>query len=161
LFELLLGARILAAQLSPLLSATAAPGASTRDAVESRLSTISFETRLASQQAIEEVYWKHRIWPAENPKPKPPLEAVMPLEVIRAKVEDSLRLSNALEAYWGQPITGAQLQAEIDRQSRDSKQPEVLKELWAALDNDPQVIAETLARPALAERLARNWYENG
>jgi len=34
-------------------------------------------------------------------------------------------------------------------------------ELWAALRNDPQLIAETLARPALAERLARNWYENG
>jgi N-acetylneuraminic acid mutarotase len=76
-------------------------------------------------------------------------------------VEDSLRLSNALEAYWGQPITGAQLQAEIERQARDSRQPEVLVELWAALHNDPQLIAETLARPALAERLARNWYENG
>src|SRR4029450_6857445 len=89
-----------------LLSATAAPKALTREAVESGLSTISFETRLASQRAIEEVYWKHRIWPAENPKPKPALEAVMPLEAIRAKVEDNLRLSNALEAYWGQAITG-------------------------------------------------------
>src|SRR6476659_6233689 len=88
-----------------LLSATVAPGAPTREAVESGLPTISFETRLAAQRAIEEVYWKHRIWPAENPKPKPPLEAVMPLEVIRARVEDSLRLSNALEAYWGQAIT--------------------------------------------------------
>jgi hypothetical protein len=38
-----------------LLSATAAPGAPTREAVESGLSTISFVTRLASQRAIEEV----------------------------------------------------------------------------------------------------------
>ena len=103
------------ATLALLLSATAAPGAPTREAVESGLSTISFETRLASHRAIEEVYWKHRIWPVENPKPKPPLEAVMPLDAIRAKVEDSLRLSNALEAYWGQAITGPQLQAEIER----------------------------------------------
>ena len=143
-----------------LLSATAAPATPTRAAVESGSSTISFETRLAAQRAIEEVYWKHRIWPAENPKPKPPLEAVMPAEAIRAKVEDSLRLSNALEAYWGQAITGAQLQAEIERQAQDSKQPEVLLELWAALHNDPHLIAEILARPPLAERLARNWYEN-
>ena len=144
-----------------VLGRTTAPGAPTREAVESGLSTISFETRLTSQRAIEEVYWKHRIWPAENPKPKPPLEAVHALEnlILRARVEDSLRLSNALEAYWGQAITGPQVQAEIERQARDSKQPEVLLELWAALHNDPHLIAEILARPPLAERLARNWYE--
>ena len=109
----------IAAVATSLLAAPAAhsaPGAPRRDGVENRPPTIGFETRLASQRAIEEVYWKHRIWPAENPKPKPPLEAVMPLELIRARVEDSLRLSNALEAYWGQAITGAQLQAEIERQ---------------------------------------------
>ena len=33
-----------------LLSATAAPGAPTREAVEGGLSTISFETRLAAQK---------------------------------------------------------------------------------------------------------------
>ena len=27
--------------------------------------------RVAFQQAIEEVYWRHRIWPTENPDPKP------------------------------------------------------------------------------------------
>jgi N-acetylneuraminic acid mutarotase len=144
-----------------LLSASAALGAPTGQTVESGLPTVSFETRLACQRAIEEVYWKHRIWPVENPNPKPALDAVMPLDAIRARVEDSLRLSNALEAYWGQAITGAQLQVEIERQAQDSRQPEILRELWAALHNDPQLIAETLARPALAERLARNWYESG
>ena len=29
----------------------------------------------------------------------------------------------------------------------------------AALGNDPRLIAEMLARPALVQRLARNWYE--
>ena len=33
-----------------------------------------------------------------------------------------------------------------------------LRELFAALGNDPFVIAECLARPALAERLLSNWY---
>ena len=79
--------------------------------------------------------------------------------MIKARVEEALRLSNALEIYWGQAITGAQLQTEIERQARDSRQPEVLRELWTALHNDPQLIAETLARPALAERLVRSWYE--
>ena len=37
--------------------------------------------------------------------------------------------------------------------ARDTKQPEVLRELFEALGNDPAVIAECLARPILAERL--------
>ena len=42
--------------------------------------------------------------------------------------------------------------------AKHTKQPEVLHELFAALGNDPFVIAECLARPALADRLLRNWY---
>src|SRR5438270_5036421 len=41
----------------------------------------------------------------------------------------------------------------MDRMARDTKQPEVLRELFEALGNDPAVIAECLARPVLAERL--------
>ena len=36
--------------------------------------------------------------------------------------------------------------------ARDTKQPEVLRELFHALGDDPAVIAECLARPVLAER---------
>src|SRR5262249_51625436 len=34
----------------------------------------------------------------------------------------------------------------------------ILRELFAALGNDPFVIAECLARPALSQRLLTNWY---
>ena len=37
--------------------------------------------------------------------------------------------------------------------AQHTKQPEVLRELFEALGNDPFVIAECLARPVLAERL--------
>ena len=74
------------------------------------------------------------------------------------KVEDYLRNSQALEDYWQQPITPKQLQAEMDRMATQSKRPGVLRELFAALGNDPYVIAECLARPALADRLARSLY---
>ena len=40
--------------------------------------------------------------------------------------------------------------------ARNTKQPEVLRELFEALGNDPFVIAECLARPAVAERLVAN-----
>jgi hypothetical protein len=42
----------------------------------------------------------------------------------------------------------------MDRMAQHSKQPEVLRELFEALGNDPFVIAECLARPVLAERFA-------
>ena len=72
---------------------------------------------------------------------------------IEKKVEDYLRNSQALEDYWQRPITADQLQAEMERMASHTKQPEVLRELFEALGNDPFVIAECLARPVLTERL--------
>ena len=73
---------------------------------------------------------------------------------IEKKVEDYLRNSQALVTeYWHRPITPEQLQAEMERMARNTKQPEVLRELFEALGNDPFVIAECLARPVLTERL--------
>src|SRR5262249_49930231 len=67
-----------------------------------------------------------------------------------------LRDSLALQGY-GQSITGEQLQTEMDRMARNTKQPEVLRELFEALGNDPSVIAECLARSVLSERLVANF----
>ena len=38
---------------------------------------LTFAERLAYQRAIEEVYWRHRIWPEERLDPKPPLDSVI------------------------------------------------------------------------------------
>src|SRR2546430_17284407 len=120
--------------------------------------TLTFEERVSYQRAIEEVYWRHRIWPKERPDPKPSLDAVMSQAQLEKKVADYLRNSQALEAYWQRPITAEQLQAEMERMATHTRQPEVLRELFEALGNDPFVIAECLARRALAERLITNWY---
>ena len=74
------------------------------------------------------------------------------------KVSDYLQKSQLLADYWHRPLTAQQLQAEMDRMAQHTKQPEVLRELFAVLGNDPFVIAECLARPALTERLLTNWY---
>jgi N-acetylneuraminic acid mutarotase len=123
----------------------------------SQLRTFSFADRVAFQRAIEDVYWRHRIWPRENPNPKPSLDAVMSQAQLENKVAGYLRDSLALENYWRQPITAEQLQAELDRMARDTKQAGVLRELFEALGNDPAVIAECLGRPILAERLMSNF----
>ena len=126
-------------------------GNATKSANQTRM--ITFAERVAYQRAIEEVYWRHRIWPKENPYPKPSLDAVMSQAQLEKKVGDYLRAAQALEDWWQRPITSEQLQAELNRMTENTKQPEVLRELFNALGNDPFVIAECLARPIVSERL--------
>src|SRR5262245_40949850 len=118
--------------------------------------TLSFAERVAYQTAIEDVYWRHRIWPKARPDPKPSLDALMSQATIEQKVQDYLRNSELLEQEAQTPITADQLQTEMERMASHTKQPEVLRELFAALGNDPFVIAECLARPVLAERFANS-----
>src|SRR6476619_3435848 len=130
------------------------PEAATKDAKR----TLTLEERVSYQRAIEDVYWRHRIWPKESPNEKPSLDAVMSESQLENKVADYLRKSQALEDYWHRPITAEQLQAEMDRMAKHTRQPDVLRELFEALGNDPVIIAECLARPALDDRLLSSWY---
>jgi N-acetylneuraminic acid mutarotase len=115
--------------------------------------TLTFEERVGYQRAIEDVYWRERIWPKENADPKPQFDAVISQAQLEKKVTDYLHKSQALGEYWPRPITTQQLQAEMDRMAQNTRQPEVLQELFEALGNDPFVVAECLARPLLVERL--------
>jgi len=119
--------------------------------------TLTFKERVGYQRAIEDVYWRHRIWPKGRPDAKPSLDAVISQAQLEKKVGNYWRKSQALENYWQQPITAAQLQIEMERMARDTKQPQMLRELFESLGNDPLVIAECLARPILSERLVTNF----
>jgi len=55
---------------------------------------LTFTERVAYQRAIEEVYWRHRIWPrsrGERPDAKPSLDVVMSQAQLEKKVTDYLR----------------------------------------------------------------------
>jgi hypothetical protein len=119
---------------------------------------LTFDERVQAQEAIERVYWSHRIWPKENSTPKPALSSAMSDEAIRSKVRDYLEKSSALDVVWHRPITGEQLQAELDRMARNTHDGATLRELFEALGDDPTLIAETLARDTLAVRLVRDLY---
>src|SRR6185295_19657781 len=84
-----------------------------------RARDLSFEDRVAAQRAIERVYWSHRIWPRENPAPKPPLSSQVSESDLQRTVEEYLRKSSALEILWGRTVGASELQAEIDRMARD------------------------------------------
>jgi hypothetical protein len=75
---------------------------------------LTFEERVSYQRAIEDVYWRHRVWPNERPDPKPSLDAVMSQGQLGKKVQRYLRKSQAPEDYWQRPITAEQLQAEME-----------------------------------------------
>ena len=149
LFLLLVSTTAAASMVSSTMLAFFRPETSTKVSE----TTPTFAQRVAYQRAIEEVYWRHRIWPKQRPDTKPPLDAVMSRAQLENKVAGSLQDSLVLEGYRQKPITPEQLQAEIDRMARHTKQPQVLQELFEALGNDPAVIAECLARPVLTERL--------
>jgi len=148
LIALLLCTAAAASMVSGTMLAFFRPEASTKVSQK----TLTFAQRISYQRAIEEVYWRHRIWPKERPDPKPSLDAVMSQGQLEKKVAEYLRNSQALEDYWQRPITAEQLQTEMERMAQHTKQPEVLHELFEALGSDPFVIAECLARPVLAER---------
>ncbi|OGF61970.1 MAG: hypothetical protein A2Y62_20840 [Candidatus Fischerbacteria bacterium RBG_13_37_8] len=120
--------------------------------------SLSYEERMQCKKIVERIYWEHRIWPKDNKTPKPLFENVMLEEILRSKVENDLRKSNVLYMYWQRPITGEQLQAEIERIAMQTKNPSLIKEIWNALNNNPSKIAECFARPILADRLVRSWY---
>ncbi len=115
--------------------------------------TLTFAERVAYQRAIEEVYWRHRIWSKENRDPKPSLDAVMSPAQLEKRVENYLRKSQLVADQRGSAITASELQAEMDRMAQHTKEPDVLRELFEALGDDPHVIAECLARPILVEHV--------
>ncbi|HZM70309.1 MAG TPA: hypothetical protein VFB95_08085, partial [Candidatus Cryosericum sp.] len=139
-----------AALVAPILFITPATGAPAR--------RLTFEERVAARRAVEEVYWRHRTWPQENRSPKPDLSSVLTPGQVRARVADDLRKSNALETFWRRAISSGLIQTELNRMADQTRDPRMLHELFAALGNDPRLIAETLARPALADRLIRSFY---
>ena len=122
------------------------------------LAAPGIDERVDYQSRIEQVYWRHRIWPEQNQNPKPAFSRIMPSSAIRAKVEMNLAKERLLAEYWGVTISADAIQAELDRMTRTSKAPSRLRELFEVLDNDPAVIREILVKPLLVDRAIRERY---
>ena len=125
--------------------------------IESGLRKLTIEERVTRQRAIEEVYWRHRIRPDSNERAKIDFEQVVSSGLLTAKVEKYLHQSEALTAGMSLDASAERelLQAEMDRMAAQTRRPDVLRELYRALDDDPLLIAECLARPILIDRLSR------
>ena len=121
--------------------------------IDAQARDLSFEDRVAAQTAIERVYYAHQIDATQS------FEEAVPRAVIEERVRTYLRQSRVLAAVWKTPITDEMMSRELLRMTGSSRLPERLRAIFAALDNDPFIIKECLARAALADRLTRNFFE--
>ena len=139
------GCPVIVAMLAGLTASW--PTSSTTEARE-----LAFEERVRAQAAIERVYYGHQIGASKS------FEEAVPRVVLEDKVRKYLKQTVALETFWSTHVTGEMLQKEMERQARQTRMPERLNELYAALGNDPLLVRECLARPALVDRLTRNFF---
>jgi len=116
---------------------------------------LTFEERVKAQEAIERVYYSHQLGATK------PFEEAVPRAVLEKKVTTYLKESVALDTIWNTPVTAEMLDRELERIARDTRMPDRLLELFRALNDDPLVIAECLARPALVGRLVRSFHGEG
>src|SRR5206468_3438793 len=87
-----------------------------------------------------------------------PFEEAVPREMLEKKVRTYLKETAALEAFWRTRLTADMLEREVQRMTEQSRMPQRLRELNAALRNDPFTIQECLARPVLVDRLTRSFF---
>jgi len=114
--------------------------------------SLTFEDRVRAQETIERVYYSHTIGATRS------FAEAVPHETVVGKVRTYLAQSAALERVWGVHVSAEMLQQEVERMARGSRLPDRLKELFAALDNDPLLIMECLARPVLVDRMSRRLF---
>lgn len=136
-------------------------GSATRSSAAAESGTvvaISLEERVRLQRLYDRFIWDRRLWPRENKDPRPLFDDQVPESVTRDKVGDMLRQSLALEKFWDRPIAPAMLQRELDRMAAATRDPALLRQVFALFGNDPATLAECLARPILVERMIRAAY---
>ena len=126
--------------------------------VAASLTGPNIDSAVAARQAVERVYWAHRTWPDDNPHAKAPFDRTIPDDLVRARVEEARRKTSALETLRGRPITHEMLQTELNRMAASTRAPLVLREIFDALGNDPELIVETVVLPTLTDRLLRESY---
>ena len=109
---------------------------------------------VADRAAIEQVYYHHRLGD------KPPFEQTIPPATLKGLVRLDLNKEAALKKAYGVTITPAQLAAEVQRINTTTQSPEMLTEIKAGLDQDPEKFANAFAKPILVERELRRRFEN-
>src|SRR5262249_33488496 len=87
-----------------------------------------------------------------------PVDESRSRELAEAEVRLYLAQSAALATFWSSPIDAESLRNEMARIARDTRFPDRLREIYAALGDGGALSQEWLARRTLADRLSRQLY---
>ena len=128
-----------------LLASTMACGAAT---------AIDLKDLITDRTAVERVYYEHRLGT------RPPFERTLPAAEIERLVKSDLRKETILAKIYHVEITDPQIETEIHRIDTETRAPEMLAEIKAALGNDPARFARAVARPIAVEQELRRRFEN-
>lgn len=126
----------------------------------SRPAGLSLQARTWAVATVKKIYLEHRTMPPGAVDTVTPPDERTIVTAARRQVEKSLRMTAALKRIWHEELSGRQLQAELDRIARRTKRPEILRLIFESLDNDPVLLAESLARPILVERFLQRRYDS-
>lgn len=110
--------------------------------------------RCADRAAIERVYHGHRLGE------QPPFAEMMPPATLENLVRQDLRKEAALQKSYGVAITPTLLAAEVQRIDTTTRAPAMLAEIKAALGQEADRFARSMAKPILVERLLRERFDS-
>jgi hypothetical protein len=137
-----------------LFTLLALAGATVVTAEASPSEPMRLDARVRCLETIERVYWKHR-----TSDPHATFARALPQQMLQRRAEDLGLKMAALRELWQIDVSPQRVQAELDRMAAHSQSPARLRELFAALGDDPTLAAECLARPVLVDRLLRAEYD--
>ncbi len=109
------------------------------------------QNRIQCQEVINSIKWDNLEWPKQNIYKKPPFQTTGHT-YSEKKVLESLHMEWTLFNYFGIEFSDFQLQNELNRIIKNSKDKKKLKEYFDHLDNDPVTITECMVRPALVNQ---------
>ena len=119
--------------------------------------TLTFEERVSYQRIIEDVYWRHRIWPrsrGENSDPKPSLDAVMTQAELEKAWTESYspeRNASALDSIADKPMKIRVMHFAMRLFFRGIYFPQMTKRAWIKLMVDNRRSIFKLVRAGIGE----------
>jgi hypothetical protein len=125
----------------------------------SRDNGLSIQRLVAGQRDLDRLAWNYRLWPESNPQSKPAFDLALPISATQQRVLDTRRLISALRSRWNDSLAASELQNELKRMVKNSKDPARLRERFEALGYDPALIYPLIVEPVVAATRARLAFE--
>ena len=114
----------------------------------------AFAALVADRTAVERIYYNHRLGT------KLPFEQALNAAEIERLVKAELHKEALLARLYHVEIADRQIETEVKRIDRETRAPEMLAEIKAALGNDPRRFARAVAKPIAVDRELRNRFQN-